>query len=480
LEVRIADDFATGRSRKRYLLQSAGSELEVFPATPPPEGTCQTTATVSGVQMGEEIAANTITVQAALTSCTTTGVQNIAVILVNFATTALPANVTPSFVQSAFFGASRSMDTYWRETSYNRMSATGQVFGPYTISTTSCDNSSAIRSAAIAAADSAVDFRNFSRVFIVHPFSGSCAIGLGTIGCSTLSSADGAFVASTAWLRADYLSTTDRVISVGVHEGGHNMGLQHSSTMDYGAVALGPPGGSGTFAEYWDVYSAMGLSYSIGSTVLIGHYPGIQKAALGWLTSGTEYQTVTANGTFTLAAYEGAGAGVKALRVQRPGTNKWIWIEYRQPIGNFDPTLNQYSSNIFSGALIHYEDPNDAHGGQTLLLDFTPSASPNNFADAVLASGRSWADPNSALTLSIGNAVSGGLPVTVTMTSAALPCDLNGDGSVNVVDVQVSINKALGLVPCGAGDLDGNGSCNVIDVQRLITASLGGSCRLGP
>ena len=478
LEVRIADDFANGTSRKRYLLQAAGSELEVFPATPPAEQTCQTTASVSGVQLGAEIAASSIAVQAATTSCTTTGVQNIAVILVNFASTPLPANVTPSFVQGAFFGTSRSMDTYWRETSYNRMSASGQVFGPYTIADTPCDNSSAIRSAAIAAADSAVDFRGFTRIFIIHPLSGSCAIGLGTVGCSTLSSADGTFVASTAWLRADYLASTDRVISVGVHEGGHGMGLQHSSTMDYGAVALGPPGAAATFAEYWDVFSAMGLSYNLGNTVLIGHYPGIQKAALGWLTSGTDYQTVTANGTFTVGAYEGAGPGIKALRVQRPGTNKWIWIEYRQPIGNFDPTLSLYSSNIFGGALLRYEDPNDAHAGQTLLLDFTPAAAPNNFADAVLASGRSWADPNSALTLSIGNPISGGLPVTVTMT-AAPPCDLNGDGSVNVVDVQVSINKALALVPCGAGDLDGSGTCNVIDVQRVITASLGGSCHLG-
>lgn len=480
LEVRMEDDFDTGTSRKRYMLHNSGTELEVFPVTPPEEQTCQPTVAVSGVQLGNEIAASSIAVQAALTSCTTTGVQNIAVILVNFASTPLPANVTASFVQNAFFGTSRSMNTYWQETSYNRMSATGQVFGPYTIADTSCGNSSTIRSSAIAAADAAVDFRNFSRIFIIHPLSGSCSIGLGTIGCSTLSSADGSFVASTAWLRADYLTTTDRVISVGVHEGGHGMGLQHSSTMDYGVAALGPPGTAGTFSEYWDVFSAMGLSYTLNSTVLIGHYPGIQKVALGWLTSGTDYQTVTSGGTYTVAAYESASPGLKTLRIQRPGTNKWLWVEYRQSIGSFDPTLSLYSSNIFSGALIHYEDPNDANTGQTLLLDFTPTSIPNNFSDAALASGRSWSDPNSSLILSIGTATSGGLPITVSMASAALSCDLNADGSVNVVDVQLSVNKALGLATCGAGDLDGNGSCNIIDVQRVISAALGQSCRLGP
>jgi M6 family metalloprotease-like protein len=479
LEVRV-EDFADGTSRRRYMLQAPAAELEVFPATTPPKESCGQAVTVSGVQMGGEIAASAIEVQAALASCTTTGAQKAAVILVNFASTPLPANITPAFVQNAFFGTSRSVDTYWREASYNLMSVTGQVFGPFTIADTPCTSTSAIRSAAIAAADASVDFRNFNRIFIIHPLAGSCAIGVGTVGCSTLTSADGNFVAATAWMRADYLATTDRVISVGTHEGGHGLGLLHSSTMDYGAVALGPPGGAGVFTEYMDVFSAMGLSFNIGSTVLIGHYPGIQKAALGWLASGTDYQNVTFDGTFTLAPYEGAAPGTKALRVQRPGTNKWIWIEYRQPIGSFDPTLNLYSPNIFGGALIHYEDPNDANAGQTLLLDFTPTSTPNNFADAALVAGRTWSDPDTTLRISIGTPAAAGLPVTISGAASGPPCDMNGDGSVNVIDVQLSVNKALGITACGAGDLDGDGSCTVIDVQRVVLAALGGSCRLGP
>ncbi|MBM3795449.1 MAG: hypothetical protein FJW31_15605 [Acidobacteria bacterium] len=60
-----------------------------------------------------------------------------------------------------------------------------------------------MRTAAIAAADSAVNFTNFTRVFIVFPNPGSCGwAGLGTLGCGTLSSADGSFQASTSWLLA--------------------------------------------------------------------------------------------------------------------------------------------------------------------------------------------------------------------------------------------------------------------------------------
>ena len=59
-------------------------------------------------------------------------------------------------------------------------------------------------------------------------------------------------------------------------------------------------------------------------------------------------------------------------------------------------------------------------------------------------------------------------------------CDLNGDGTVDVLDVQISINQALGLAQCTNSDLQQNGTCTVIDVQRVINAALGGACVVGP
>ena len=59
-------------------------------------------------------------------------------------------------------------------------------------------------------------------------------------------------------------------------------------------------------------------------------------------------------------------------------------------------------------------------------------------------------------------------------------CDLNDDGIVNILDVQIGVNAALGSVTCGLGDLDGNHRCDIVDVQRLITAALGSACRIGP
>jgi hypothetical protein len=62
------------------------------------------------------------------------------------------------------------------------------------------------------------------------------------------------------------------------------------------------------------------------------------------------------------------------------------------------------------------------------------------------------------------------------------PCDLNGSGGVNVVDVQLGVAQAIGVSSClaytqaGSADINRDGSCNVVDIQRLANAALGGAC----
>lgn len=60
---------------------------------------------------------------------------------------------------------------------------------------------------------------------------------------------------------------------------------------------------------------------------------------------------------------------------------------------------------------------------------------------------------------------------TVTKT-----CDLNSDGTVNVVDVQLAIRQATAQAACGSADLNSDGACTEADVQRIVNASLGGAC----
>jgi len=51
--------------------------------------------------------------------------------------------------------------------------------------------------------------------------------------------------------------------------------------------------------------------------------------------------------------------------------------------------------------------------------------------------------------------------------------DVNGDDSINALDVQLTINEALGIATGYDCDLNGDGAVNALDVQLVINAALG-------
>lgn len=62
--------------------------------------------------------------------------------------------------------------------------------------------------------------------------------------------------------------------------------------------------------------------------------------------------------------------------------------------------------------------------------------------------------------------VGAGGPFTLSITSA---CDINGDGTVNVGDVQALAGQILAAP----------GALTVVDLQRVIVSALGGACKAG-
>ncbi len=436
------------RTRLNMLLGNENVELHFAPGAEP-DIHCHAIVRVAGVRSGNRLAGAGGQVtgsDVAAAGCSTTGTQNVAVLLVTFP--GITPSVAPQTVYDIFFSPTgRSVDGYWKEASYGKAAATGNVFGWYTLPQTyTCDQYSQMRSAAIAAADADVFFPNYTRVFIVFPDPGGCGwAGLGTMGCGTLSSADGSFTASSAWQLAAYMGSRDHGVKLSTHEGGHNITLHHSSSRDFGAEALGPVGSAGTLSEYGDVFSTMG-SWNLG------HYPAPHKVQLSWL-SGSSVQTVESNGTYTLQPIEVSPAGLQALKVRRgTGNDAWLWIEYRQPLGLYDSAIG---SQVFSGALIHYQD--STTGTHTHLLDFTPETS--SWSDPALTAGKSWTDPYSNVTISIGSATPSGLGVTVTFgpvpcveanpTVALSPANPTGQAGANVnYTVTVTNNNSSG---CSAG-----------------------------
>ncbi|MBI3695587.1 MAG: hypothetical protein HY238_12210 [Acidobacteria bacterium] len=433
IEYLIFDNPAMTEHRSLRRMQVGSETLEIYFAGAEPDGLKSgDLLLVSGMRARTRVAAAGGAVTGSnlpASSCSPTGVQNAAVLLVTFPGVP-PPNTAQSFY-NIFFGTSgRSLDGYWREASYNAASLTGNVFGWYTLDTTyTCDQYSQIQAAAIKAADPDVNFLNYNRVFIVFPKPSSCSYGgLGTIGCTSLTSADGSFTASTAWLIGNYMSPNDQGVELVAHEGGHNLTLSHARSRDFGSDTLGPLGASGTISEYGDNFSSMGYWN-------LGHYAAPHKLQLGWLASGSNVLTVQSSGTYSIQPLEISSAGVQALKVQRgTGNNAWVWIEYRKPTGNYDTAL---SSQVFSGALIHYQDSNTG-SGYTDLLDYTPATS--SWTDPSLANGKTWVDPYTDLSVAVTSATSNA--VTVSVSYGAAIC--------TAANPTVTVSPLTASVPAGS------------------------------
>lgn len=65
--------------------------------------------------------------------------------------------------------------------------------------------------------------------------------------------------------------------------------------------------------------------------------------------------------------------------------------------------------------------------------------------------------------------------VPLVLQAGTSACDLNQDGVVNILDVQLAANMSLGLTPCTA-NIDGAGVCNSLVVQQVANAAVGGAC----
>jgi M6 family metalloprotease-like protein len=342
-------------------------------------------------------------------TCSTIGVQNVAVLLVTFPGVTPPANITQQSVYDMFFGTTGpSLDGYWREASYGQTSAKGNVFGWYTLDATyaDCTRLDLVRDAAItAAANSGVAIQSYNRIFIVTADFGCGWTGLAINSCTSLNSPSGSFVASASFLNASWQRSQIEGAENAAHEGGHNMGLAHAQSRTFGTEPLGPPGTAGTITEYGDPFSDMASSNS-------GHYAVPHKAEiLNWITSGINYQVVQSSGTWTLQPLELNPAGLVALKVQRgTGNNSWIWVEYRQPIGLYESIWAP------SGALIHFED--STSGTHTQLLDFTPTTS--GLYDSALMPGKTWSDSYTNVSITVQSAAVNAL--TVTVDYGAAPC----------------------------------------------------------
>jgi uncharacterized repeat protein (TIGR01451 family) len=77
--------------------------------------------------------------------------------------------------------------------------------------------------------------------------------------------------------------------------------------------------------------------------------------------------------------------------------------------------------------------------------------------------------------VSVAGGASAGASADDLTTISPFTCDVNGDGSVGVADIQAIVDEALGMAPA-IHDLNQDGVVNLLDVQIVINAAMGSPC----
>lgn len=319
--VHCGDDFERGRSETFVELEfpdpsaRAGSlsrrQRVRFEGEPPEGVTTGALVRVRARPQGEELvvaaadgpeSVEVVTSAEALVA----GEQKTLVILVNF----LDKNIayTAADLQNRIFSSATSVSSFYRECSFGQVWLNGMTCGPYTInylSTGSVDTSGWARAADEAATAAGIPVSTYPRRAYMLPGSGAVWSGLGTIGGNP----------SRCWVHGTAVGSN----SVLAHELGHNLGMQHASTLT---------------SEYGDGSDVMGSG--------LCHPNAPHKVQMGWVPSG-RVLSPTASGTYTVSLLETAGGGIQAIRIPAPDGGLPYYVSFRKAFSFASSVSTTYS-----------------------------------------------------------------------------------------------------------------------------------------
>ncbi|WP_437912587.1 RICIN domain-containing protein [Sorangium sp. So ce302] len=246
--------------------------------------------------------------------------------------------------------------THLAGSSFGKMQLEYDVAGPFNISFGKCDDYNRWQNEARTAARNAGFDLNAYQHYMI----------MGKMDCGYAGM--GAQPGNATWIAGLWPEVV-------VHELGHNFGLWHASSRTCrNAGATVTMSNDCTFDEYGDPFDPMGNGGK-------QHFNANYKVNLGWIPS-SQAQTVTADGTYTLAPMTEASTGTQLLRVKGPN-DVMYQIEFRQPAATNVVDSRNLSTK---GVLIHAFFTQSRESGRAHLLDMIPGG---NFRDSPLAVGAS-------------------------------------------------------------------------------------------
>ena len=222
-----------------------------------------------------------------------------------------------------------------------------------------------------------------------------------------------------------------------------------------------------------------------------GTYPGDGIPALDAGLSSPRSLTVDAGGKLYVT-----DGSLRAIRLLTPAGGPPVLTVSSTHTGRFSPgKTGQYSLTVKNAALA------GPSGGTVTVTEIVPGgftlstmSGPGWDCSANVCSRNNVLNPGGSypdITVSVDVAANAPSQLTnqVVLTGggassagtadltliSSFSCDVNGDQAVNVLDVQIIVNQALGVNP-PVDDLTHDGLLNVADVQKIVNAALGMGC----
>jgi hypothetical protein len=357
---------------------------------------------------------------------------------------AVPAGVaqdaTP-FTTAQVTTAVQQASDYWSSQTGGKVTFSVATLVPWYTSAVKCADYSALWNEA--AGRTGFSYGPNEHLVVVTPAraytSGACdAYGKGTIGDSLNS------------FGALYVTDVDSALWA--HELGHNMGLGHANAL-YCASASDTPtsstAGCGcptctakrvSYGNVWDV-----MSYS-GTTIGHGNLNVAGQDRLGVQTAGV--QTVTASGTYSVAALPVTDSGVQGLKLVDPTTNGTYYVELRGSSAGDDLVASDWRKPA-KGVLVTKVDDLETHA--SVVLDGTPTGNSSSDFDFAVPVGSTLHSASGKLHVEVLSANGATASVQVTIGDAEATPITVPTAPTGVVASASGTTASITWTPAGAG-----------------------------